>query len=203
MANHRWSVGVGVGCLLVALAGHASLLAEAKESPRLERAKDLIADEQWARAVDELKAAAADPKETNKDEALFWLAHSEHQAGDDAGAIQTVARLERQFPASRWVRPARSLQIEIAQTMRRDDVLWAIVAPAPPSRPATPSSPGMVPAAAPPAPAHPAAAPTPPPSGAVPPPPPAPARDRSSSLRVQDSSPSWRCRAPRADATAP
>src|SRR5205085_7748439 len=142
------------------------------DSKRLAQAKDYIADEQWARAIAELQAAASDPKENNRDEALFWLAHSEHQAGDDAGAIQTVARLERQFPASRWVRPARSLQIEIAQTMRRDDVLWAIVAPAPPSRPATPSSPGMVPAAAPPAPAHPAAAPTPPPSGAMPPPPP-------------------------------
>ena len=29
----------------------------------MERAKDLIADEQWVRAIDELKAAANDPKE--------------------------------------------------------------------------------------------------------------------------------------------
>ena len=56
----------------------------------MERAKDLIADEQWARAIDELKAAAADPKETNKDEALFWLAHSQNQARDLAGAVETI-----------------------------------------------------------------------------------------------------------------
>ena len=52
------------------------------ESKRLERAKDLIADEQWARAIDELKAAVADPKEPNKDEALYWLAHSQNQSRD-------------------------------------------------------------------------------------------------------------------------
>ena len=42
---------------------------------------------------------AADPREANRDEALFWLAQSEHETGDHAAAIQTIARLERQFPA--------------------------------------------------------------------------------------------------------
>jgi hypothetical protein len=49
------------------------------ESQRLERAKDLIAEEQWLRAITELQAAAEDPKERDKDEALFWLAHSQNQ----------------------------------------------------------------------------------------------------------------------------
>ncbi|HEY0876379.1 MAG TPA: hypothetical protein VGD94_23095, partial [Vicinamibacterales bacterium] len=91
------------------------------QSPRLERAKDLIAEEQWVRAIEQLRAAAADAAEKNKDEALFWLAHSQHQARDLAGAVETIARLERQHPASRWVKPARSLRIEIAQKLRRDD----------------------------------------------------------------------------------
>jgi hypothetical protein len=39
------------------------------------RAKDYIAGEQWTRAIAELQLAAADPKEPNRDEALFWLAH--------------------------------------------------------------------------------------------------------------------------------
>jgi HEAT repeats len=156
----------------------------APDSKRLEQAKDYIADEQWARAVVELQAAAADPKEKNRDEALFWLAHSEHQAGDDSAAIQAVAQLERLFPTSRWVHPARSLRIEIAQRMRRDDVLWAMVAPPAPASPraSTPAPTPMVPAVAPPAPPRPSAT-TPPPlptSAMVP----VPARPRTSPRAV-------------------
>ncbi|PYR94892.1 MAG: hypothetical protein DMF84_02515 [Acidobacteria bacterium] len=114
--------------------------APAPDSKRLGRAKDYIADEQWSRAVAELKAVLANAKEPNRDEALFWLAHSEHQAGDQAAAIETIARLERDYPSSAWVRPARSLRIEIAQRLRRDDLLWwTAVPPAPPQMPAPPA----------------------------------------------------------------
>lgn len=107
---------------------------EPGDSQRLERAKDFIADEQWERAIEQLKAAAADAKERNKDEALFWLAHSQHQARDLAAALQTISDLEHRHVASRWVKPARSLRIEIAQKLRRDDVLWMTAAPpAPPA----------------------------------------------------------------------
>src|SRR4051812_52036 len=111
---------------------------------RMGGAKDFIADEQWGRAIVELQAAASDPKEANREEALFWLAHSQHQVGDDASALQSIATLERAAPASRWKRPAQSLRIEIAQRMRRDDVLWMTAAPpAPP--PAPPARPGFTP----------------------------------------------------------
>ena len=118
------------------------------QSPRLERAKDYIADEQWERAIEQLKAAAADARERHKDEALFWLAHSQHQARDLAAAVETIARLEKQHPASRWVKPARSLRVEIAQKLRRDDVLWWTAAPpAPPAPPALPAPAGVAPPA--------------------------------------------------------
>lgn len=135
----------------VILAGAASASASpardgSPDSQRLGRAMDYIADEQWPRAIDELRAAVADAREPNKDEALFWLAHSQYQAGDPAAAVDTIGRLEREYPASRWVKPARSLRIEIAQRMHREDVLWfTALAPAPPVAPAPP---------APPAPAH-------------------------------------------------
>jgi hypothetical protein len=121
--------------VLVALLSPQLLLAKPFESKRMERAKDLIADEQWVRAIDELQAAAADQKEPNRDEALFWLAHSQNQTRDGAAAVETIHRLERDFPASRWVKPARSLRIEIAQRLRRNDVLWYTAAP-PPAPPA-------------------------------------------------------------------
>jgi HEAT repeat protein len=129
--------------------------AEPLESPRMSRAKDYIADEQWTRAIEELKAAAADRKESSRDEALFWLAHSQNQAGDPGAALETVRRLEREHAKSRWVRPARSLRLEIAQRLRRWDVLWYTAQPPPPPAP-------LAPEADPPTPA-PHAPPTPPP----------------------------------------
>jgi len=113
------------------LAGTA-FAAAAPDSKRLALAKDYIADEQWARAIDELRIVAADRNDPNRDEALFWLAHSEYQVGDHVEAFQTIARLERLFAKSRWVRPARSLRVEIAQRLQRDDVLWVLATPPPP-----------------------------------------------------------------------
>jgi hypothetical protein len=108
----------------------------APESKRLGRAKDFIADEHWARAVDELRLAVADAKEPRRDEALYWLAHSLNQSGDQAAAVETIGRLEREFPSSMWVKPARSLRIEIAVRLNRSDVLWWTAMP--PSPPAVP-----------------------------------------------------------------
>jgi hypothetical protein len=127
--------------MALALAATAATAAAepAPDSRRLALAKDYIADEQWERAIRELKVVAADAGDANRDEALFWLAHSEHQVGNQAGALETIAQLERLFARSRWVRPARSLRVEIAQRLRRDDVLWVLAAPAAPPVPATPS----------------------------------------------------------------
>ncbi len=109
--------------------------ARAPESKRLGRAKDYIADEQWPRAIAELRLAVADAREPRRDEALYWLAHSLNQSGDQASSVETIGRLERDFPASMWVKPARSLRIEIAVRLNRNDVLWwtALPPPAPPA----------------------------------------------------------------------
>ena len=155
--NNRAGMRITTALLFAALLSPQVLLAKPFESKRMERAKDLIADEQWARAVDELKAAAADPKEANRDEALFWLAHSQNQARDGAAAVDTIHRLEREFPASRWVKPARSLRIEIAQRLQRHDFLWyTAVPPAPPAAPAPPATTAPVLPPSPAAPAPPA-----------------------------------------------
>jgi HEAT repeats len=106
----------------------------APESKRLGRAKDYIADEQWARAIEELRAAVADPREPRRDEALYWLAHSLNQSGDQASSVETIGRLEREFPSSIWVKPARSLRIEIAVRLNRSDVLWWTALPPPAPR---------------------------------------------------------------------
>ena len=155
------------------LAASVTFAAPAADSKRLGHAKDLIADEQWTRAIAELQAAVDDPKEANRAEALFWLAHSQHQAGDDAAALRTIARLEKTASTSPWVRPARSLRIEIAQWLRRDDVLWMTVAPpAPPPPPGVPAPAGATAPSRPPAAVRPAAPrPVAPPPAAAPIPP--------------------------------
>ncbi len=133
-----------------ALGSSAGAGAAAPESKRLGRAKDYIAEEQWPRAIEELRVAVADAKEPRRDEALYWLAHSLNQSGDQASAVETISRLERDFPSSMWVKPARSLRIEIAMRLHRSDVLWwtalsqpAVVAPRPkaPARGPRPSPP--------------------------------------------------------------
>jgi hypothetical protein len=160
--------------LTTTIAPHV-VAAKPLESKRMERAKDLIADEEWVRAIDELNGAIADQKEPNKDEALFWLAHSQNQARDAGAAIETIRRLERDFPASRWVKPARSLRIEIAQRLQRNDVLWYTAAPPPPppapAPPAVPSGDAVMPPVppAPPSPRTPRPARVAPPAAPAPP----------------------------------
>jgi HEAT repeat protein len=167
-SGNRWLATV----FCVFLAGAAGA-AGGLESQRLERAKDLIAEEQWLRAISELRAAVADPKEAQKDEALFWLAHSQNQARQFVAALEAIGRLEKAYPASRWLRPAQSLRLEIAQRLGQVDVLWYTARPAPP--PPAPPAPG-----APPAPPVPGATPPtpvtlpPPRPPAAAPPPPAP-----------------------------
>src|SRR5262249_20578926 len=59
---------------------------------------------------------------------------------------ETIRQLEREYPKSRWVKPAQSLRVEIAERLHRNDVLWYMVAPPPPpAPPASPSTDGAPP----------------------------------------------------------
>jgi len=161
--------------MIIALGWSLSAAAAAPESKRLIRARDYIADEQWALAIEQLRAAIADRKESRRDEALYWLAHSLHHSGDPGGAVNTISQLEHDFPESMWVKPGRALRIEIAVRLQRSDVLWwtAMPPPPPPAPPAPRKTPGRPAAprdgtdAVPPAPPTPRA--TPPASAPVPP----------------------------------
>lgn len=129
VTNGRLTRAFAVAAMVFAAA--SGLAALEQHSPRLDRAKDHIADERWALAIGVLRAAAADAKEASRDEALFWLAHSYNQARDSAAAVATIQRLQQEFPKSRWVKPAQSLKIEIAQRLRRTDLLWSVAVPSP------------------------------------------------------------------------
>jgi hypothetical protein len=136
-----------IGCLLMAATIAAAAEPAGQESKRLARAKDFIEGERWSQAIDDLQIAIADPKETRKDEALYWLAHSLNQVGDRAGSVEVIRRLEGEYPSSKWVKPAQALRIEIAVRLNRSDVLWyAAMPPPPPSRAPMPVQPDAPPA---------------------------------------------------------
>jgi hypothetical protein len=164
--------------LITAGIGTSQASTAAPESQRLAKAKDLIAEEQWGRAVEELRAALADQKETRKDEALYWLAHSLNQSGDSATALTTIRALERTYPTSMWVKLAGAMRLEMAMKLGRSDVLWMTATPPHPPAPPAPM-PAPVPSGTrtppvPPAP-RPSPAPPAPPSPSAPAPPAAPA----------------------------
>ena len=178
-----WAVHPAAAALSEAPAG-------APGSERMRRAKDLISEDRWVEAVVELRAAAADRREPDRDEALFWLAHSQNRLGDLAESVESIRQLQREFPRSRWTSPARSLLIELAQKLGREDVLWRTAAPPPPPPPPPSPHPARSPRRAPPPPpASPVVAPVP----APPEPPEPPAafawladmETRDADLRVQ------------------
>jgi hypothetical protein len=144
--------------VLVVLGAAGAVGAAPADSERLERAKDFIADERWLRAIAELRVAVKDQKEPARDEAAYWLAHSLYQAGEPTEALTVIDTLERERPRSLWVKPARSLRIEIAHRLKRKDLLWKVATPPPP--PAPPPPVGVGPDAPPPPPPAPAAQPT-------------------------------------------
>src|SRR5262245_10498651 len=133
------AAAVVVGLMIGAAQSVAAL--EPADSPRLARAKDLISEERWTAAIPELRAALNDRREQNKDEALFWLAHSQNQAGDLAEAVESIRKLQSEYPKSRWKQPAGSLMIELAQKLGRFDVLWQTAVPPTPPPPPGPGAP--------------------------------------------------------------
>lgn len=136
---------------------------------RLDAARLLMFDRDWAGAVVALRKVMADRREPLRDEAAFWLAHSLFQMGKASEALEVIATLESQYPRSRWLMPARSLRVEIATRMGSSELLWRVAQPpappAPAALPETPRTPrpGRAPRAV--------GAPLPPPPPAAPAPP--------------------------------
>ena len=126
---------------MVVMAWVSAAQAAEPESKRLVLARDYIADERWLQAIDLLRGVVDDPKETRRDEALYWLAHSQNQSGDSGAAVATLNRLDREFPKSMWVKPGQSLRVDIAVKLGRTDVLWWMAAPPPRPVTATPKPP--------------------------------------------------------------
>jgi HEAT repeat protein len=103
--------------MLRALAVAGGLTADQQEraDDLYERARDLIEDSRFDRAVAELDRLI--PLKSNRtDAALYWKAYSLAKLGQRPEALTTVSELTRQFPESRWLRDARALEVEVRQS---------------------------------------------------------------------------------------
>jgi HEAT repeat protein len=67
---------------------------------------------QWEQAIASFVASAAHEK-TNVDAALYWKAYAQNRAGQREAALVTLAQLRDKYPASRWIKDARALDLEV------------------------------------------------------------------------------------------
>lgn len=67
---------------------------------------------QWEQAISAFAASAA-RNQSRADAALYWKAYAQKRAGQGEPALLTVAELRRRYPASRWIKDARALELEV------------------------------------------------------------------------------------------
>jgi HEAT repeat protein len=81
----------------------------------LERARDLIEEGRFERAVESLNRVIEMKASTRTDAALYWKAYSLAKLGQQADALKTVTDLYAKFATSRWLKDAKVLEVEIRQ----------------------------------------------------------------------------------------
>ncbi|MDQ2854746.1 MAG: HEAT repeat domain-containing protein [Acidobacteriota bacterium] len=76
--------------------------------------RDLISDQEWAKAEDKFREYTSNfPKEKNIDAALYWMAYSEFQLSRYEQAKSTLKRLLDDYETSSWKGDARTLLAQI------------------------------------------------------------------------------------------
>ena len=92
-----------------------------------EQAMGFIDEEDWS---DALRPLARLIEQNNRvDASLYWSAYAQGKLNRSALALASLARLQKDFPASRWAREGKALEIEVrrksGQTPRVDDITSA------------------------------------------------------------------------------
>jgi len=70
----------------------------------------------WERAVEAFARVAA-MKGARADGALYWQAYSQDRLGQRAEALATIAELAKTYPASRYVKQAQALEMEVRRNV--------------------------------------------------------------------------------------
>jgi HEAT repeat protein len=68
---------------------------------------------QWEQAVSDFSAVAMRKTAGVSDAAIYWKAYAENKLGRRANALASLAVLQQAYPASRWVKDAKALAVEV------------------------------------------------------------------------------------------
>jgi tetratricopeptide (TPR) repeat protein len=94
---------------------HVAFTDEQQVDDLMERARDLIEEGRFERAVQDLNRVIDMKSSTRTDAALYWKAYSLAKLGQQADALKTVTDLYEKFGNSRWLKEAKALEVEIRQ----------------------------------------------------------------------------------------
>jgi HEAT repeat protein len=79
-----------------------------------EDGREAIEEGRYERAIAQFDRLI--PYKTDRtDAALYWKAYSQSKIGNRAGALETLASLQKLFADSRWIRDAKALEVEVKQ----------------------------------------------------------------------------------------
>lgn len=92
----------------------SAALTEDQNDELLERARNLIEEGRFDRALDPLNRVIA-ARGSKTDAALYWKAYSLAKLNQRADALTTISDLNKQFASSRWIKDAKALEVEIRQ----------------------------------------------------------------------------------------
>jgi HEAT repeat protein len=67
---------------------------------------------QWDEAIEDFSASAS-RKAQGADAALYWKAYAQNRAGRREDALDTISDLKEDYPASRWIKDAKALELEV------------------------------------------------------------------------------------------
>lgn len=83
-----------------------------RENAEYERGYDALGDERWDRAISAF-TRVVDMNGSRADAALYWKAYAQNRQGQRADALATIAALSKTHPASRYVKEAKALEVEV------------------------------------------------------------------------------------------
>jgi TolA-binding protein len=76
-----------------------------------EQAMESIDDEDWGDALRPLSKLMS--LNTKVDAALYWTSYAQCKLDRNAAALASLARLQKEFPASRWAKEGKALELEV------------------------------------------------------------------------------------------
>jgi HEAT repeat protein len=89
--------------------------AREREADLYERGMEATYENRYERAVDAF-SRLADLKGARTDAALYWKAYSQNRLGQRTEALATIDALAKGYPASRYIKEAKALEVEVRNT---------------------------------------------------------------------------------------